>query len=118
MFTVLLSLLKKLFIYYKSSPSIVLVIFIFGMTFATLKSFMSNLLLILTSISKIFFKNKKKSKKKSKKCFQHIQAIYAPIYPFYIFKKYSIHKKNDKIRNNIKKEDWWVKRKTKKKEPK
>jgi hypothetical protein len=27
-------------------------------------------------------------------------------------------KKNDKIRNNIKKEDWWVKRKTKKKEPK
>jgi glucan phosphoethanolaminetransferase (alkaline phosphatase superfamily) len=76
---------------------------------------MSNLLLILTSISKIFFKNKKKSKKKSKKCFQHIQAIYAPIYPFYIFKKYSIHKKNDKIRNNIKKEDWWVKRKTKKK---
>jgi glucan phosphoethanolaminetransferase (alkaline phosphatase superfamily) len=116
---VLLSLLKKLFIYYKSSPSIVLVIFISGMTFATLKSFMSILLLILTPISKIFFKNKKKQKKNNQKSvFNTFKPFTHPFILLTSLKNIQSIKKNDKIRNNIKKEDWWVKRKTKKKEPK
>jgi hypothetical protein len=79
---------------------------------------MSNLLLILTPISKIFFKNKKKSKKNQKSVFNTFKPFTHPFILLTSLKNIQSIKKNDKIRNNIKKKDWWVKRKTKKKEPK